>query len=79
MGLYRLQLTGVNLVRQDPPTMMVAGQGRTPGRVLAREREGVTLAPPIVVRDELESGVLVERCQIPQLTESFSAIIQNRR
>ena len=25
-------------------------------RLLAREREGVTLVPPIVVRDELEAG-----------------------
>jgi LysR family transcriptional activator of nhaA len=48
-------------------------------RLLAREREGVTLVPPIVVRDELESGVLVEHCKIPQLTESFYAIIQNRQ
>lgn len=48
-------------------------------RLLAREREGVTLVPPIVVRDELEAGVLVEHCRIPQLTESFYAIIQNRR
>ena len=48
-------------------------------RLLAREREGVTLVPPIVVRDELGSGVLVKRCRIPRLTESFYAIIQNRR
>jgi LysR family transcriptional activator of nhaA len=48
-------------------------------RLLAREREGVTLVPPIVVRDELESGVLVEHCRIPQLTESFYAITQARR
>ncbi len=48
-------------------------------RLLAREREGVTLVPPIVVRDELASGALVEYCRIPQLTESFYAIIQNRR
>lgn len=48
-------------------------------RLLAREREGVTLVPPIVVRDELESGVLIEHCQIPQITESFYAIILNRR
>jgi LysR family transcriptional activator of nhaA len=48
-------------------------------RLLAREREGVTLVPPIVVRDELDSGVLVEHCRIPQLTESFYAIIQTRR
>ena len=48
-------------------------------RLLAREREGVTLVPPIVVRDELESGILVEHCRIPQLTESFYAITQKRR
>ena len=48
-------------------------------RLLAREREGVTLVPPIVVRDELASEVLIEHCRIPQLTESFYAIIQKRR
>jgi DNA-binding transcriptional LysR family regulator len=36
-------------------------------RLLARESEGVTLVPPIVVRDELDSGVLIEHCRIPQL------------
>lgn len=48
-------------------------------RLLAREREGLTLLPPIVVRDELQSGVLVEHCCIPQITESFYAISQTRR
>ena len=48
-------------------------------RLLARERGGVSLVPPIVVRDELEAGVLVEHCRIPQLTECFYAIVQNRR
>jgi LysR family transcriptional activator of nhaA len=48
-------------------------------RLLAREREGVTLVPPIVVRDELETGVLVEHCRIPEVIESFYAIVQKRR
>ena len=48
-------------------------------RLLAREREGVTLVPPIVVRDELDAGVLVEHCRIPGVTENFYAIIQKRR
>ncbi len=48
-------------------------------RLLAREREGVTLVPPIVVRDELDTGVLVEHCRIPEVTESFYAIVQQRR
>lgn len=48
-------------------------------RLLAREREGVTLVPPIVVRDELRAGVLVEYCRIQEVTETFYAIVQNRR
>ncbi|MBW4093219.1 MAG: LysR family transcriptional regulator [Proteobacteria bacterium] len=48
-------------------------------RLLAREREGVTLVPPIVVRDELDAGVLIEHCRIPEVTETFYAIVQKRR
>lgn len=48
-------------------------------RLLAREREGVTLVPPIVVNDEIASGELVEHCQIPQLTETFYAITLTRK
>jgi LysR family transcriptional activator of nhaA len=48
-------------------------------RLMARESSGVTLVPPVVVRDELLTGTLVERCKIPELTESFYAISQNRR
>ena len=48
-------------------------------RLLAREREGVTLVPPIVVRDELDAGVLVEHCRIAEVTEDFYAIVQKRR
>jgi len=48
-------------------------------RLLARERDALTLVPPIVVRDELQSGALVEHCRIPDLTESFYAIVQKRR
>lgn len=48
-------------------------------RLLAREREGVALVPAIVVRDELETGALVEHCRIPEVTETFYAIVQKRR
>lgn len=48
-------------------------------RLLARERDAMALVPPIVVRDELESGILVEHCRIPEVTESFYAIVQRRR
>lgn len=48
-------------------------------RLLARERDGVTLVPPIVVRDELKTGILIEHCRIPEVTEKFYAIVQKRR
>ena len=48
-------------------------------RLLARERDGVTLVPPIVVRDELKTGILIEHCRIPEVTEKFYAIAQKRR
>ena len=48
-------------------------------RLLARESGGVALVPPIVVRDELEAGGLVELVRIPELVENFYAIVQKRR
>ncbi len=48
-------------------------------RLLARETSGVTLVPTVVVRDELESGDLVERHRISEIHESFYAITPSRR
>ena len=48
-------------------------------RLLAREGEGLALVPPVVVRDEIESGVLVETHRIPQIRETFYAITPSRR
>lgn len=48
-------------------------------RLIAREAPGVTLVPPVVVQDELKERVLVERCKIPDIRESFYAISPSRR
>ena len=48
-------------------------------RLLARETGALALVPPVVVSDELRSGLLVERCSIPQLQERFYAITMRRR
>ena len=48
-------------------------------RLLAREHQALALVPPIVVRDELKSKILVECCKIPDVTETFYAIVQKRR
>jgi LysR family transcriptional activator of nhaA len=68
-----LELAGIR------PTILAEVDDMAMLRLLAREREGVTLVPPIVVRDELETGILVEHCRIPEVTERFYAIIQKRR
>lgn len=61
------------------PTILAEVDDMAMLRLLAREREGVALVPPIVVRDELDSGILVEQCRIPEVTETFYAIVQKRR
>jgi LysR family transcriptional activator of nhaA len=48
-------------------------------RLLARESPGVALVPPVVVVDELERGILVEYCSLPQIRERFYAITRTRR
>lgn len=48
-------------------------------RLLARSGDGVTLVPPIVVRDELAAGILLEYCPVPAVEERFYAIMQRRR
>ena len=48
-------------------------------RLLAREGGALALVPPVVVRDEIEAGILVETHRIPQIRETFYAITPHRR
>lgn len=48
-------------------------------RLLARADAGLAIIPPIVVRDELSSGVLVEAARLDGITETFFAVTQTRR
>ena len=48
-------------------------------RLLAREGIGLAVLPPIVVRDELVSGALIETAQLPNLTEAFFGVTVERR
>lgn len=48
-------------------------------RLVARNHNGLAVVPPIVVKDELDQGVLVEVAKLPALEESFYAITSTRR
>ncbi len=48
-------------------------------RLFAREEDALALVPPVVVKDELENGELIETHRIPQLKETFYAITPSRR
>lgn len=48
-------------------------------RLLAREGIGLAVLAPIVVRDELASGALVESANLPNLTEAFYGVTVERR
>lgn len=48
-------------------------------RLLARQDVGLAVLPPIVVKDELDSGVLVEADRLPGITETFYAVTMGRK
>lgn len=48
-------------------------------RLLARADAGLAIIPPIVVRDELDSGLLVEAAALEGISESFVAVTLARR
>jgi LysR family transcriptional regulator, transcriptional activator of nhaA len=61
------------------PTFVVEADDMAVLRLIARERTGLAILPPIVVRDELSSGVLSEITRLPDLVETFHAITLRRR
>lgn len=48
-------------------------------RLVAREHQGLAVVPPIVIKDELDSGEMVEVANLPGLEETFFAITLARR
>jgi LysR family transcriptional activator of nhaA len=48
-------------------------------RLLAREGAGLAVLPPIVVKDELAAGSLVEADRLPDIAETFYAVTLERR
>lgn len=48
-------------------------------RLLAREDIGLAVLPPIVVKDEIAGGVLIEGDQLPGIMETFHAVTMTRR
>jgi LysR family transcriptional activator of nhaA len=48
-------------------------------RLLAREDIGLAVLPPIVVKDEIAAGVLVEGDPLPGIVETFHAVTMSRR
>ena len=68
-----MELAGVR------PTILAEVDDMAMLRLFARDSNCLALVPPVVVRDELDNGSLVERCKIPEIRESFYAITQSRR
>lgn len=66
----RLGVTPILAAEVDDMAMM---------RLLARQDIGLALLPPIVVKDELQSGMLKEADHIAGLTESFYAVTVKRK
>ena len=48
-------------------------------RLVTRANIGIAVIPPVVVKDELEAGSLVELLRLDDLTEIFWAVTMQRR
>ncbi|MCR9257735.1 MAG: LysR family transcriptional regulator [Alphaproteobacteria bacterium] len=48
-------------------------------RLMAREDVGLAIVPPIVVKDELAAGTLIEAEHLPGISETFFAVTLERR
>jgi LysR family transcriptional activator of nhaA len=64
---------------QIEPNIVAEADDMSMLRLLAGSRPALTLVPPVVVRHELDTGALVERCRIPEIQERFYAITRERR
>jgi LysR family transcriptional activator of nhaA len=47
-------------------------------RLLARDTDALAIMPPVVVRDEIAAGQLVEHAKLPDVFENFYAITIRR-
>lgn len=47
-------------------------------RLLARDSDAISIMPPVVVRDEIADGTLVEHARLPNVHENFYAISVKR-
>ena len=61
------------------PTIIAEVDDMAMLRLVAREHQGLAVVPPIVVKDELDSGVLVEIATLPGLMETFYALTMPRQ
>lgn len=61
------------------PQIVAEVQDMAMMRLLARQDIGLAVLPPIVVKDELDSGILVEANRLPGITETFYAVTMGRK
>ena len=66
----RLRIKPVIAAEVDDMAMM---------RLLTREGLGLAVIPPIVVKDELDNGMLAEFVSLPRIVESFYAVVAERK
>lgn len=66
----RLQVTPIFAAEVDDMAMI---------RLLVRADAGLAIIPPIVVRDELQAGTLVEASRMDGIGETFFAVTRERR
>ncbi|MBN8247320.1 MAG: LysR family transcriptional regulator [Verrucomicrobia bacterium] len=75
----RVEFDGLMAAAGVRPRVVAEADDMAMIRLLAREGGALALVPPVVVRNEIEAGILVETHRIPQIRETFYAITPSRR
>jgi LysR family transcriptional activator of nhaA len=68
--VYQLDIRPRVIAEADDMAMM---------RLFAREDIGIAVLPPIVVKDEIAAGTLVEGAALPGIVQTFYAVMMERR
>ncbi len=78
-GSIRIGFDGLTQQYGIEPDIVAEADDMAMLRLLAREDVGVAVLPPVVVRDELQSGHLVEAHVLEEVVETFYAVTVKRQ
>lgn len=77
--LQGLETVSLDVALTKNPILTAEAEDMAMMRLLAREDIGLAVLPPVVVKNELQTGMLVEADAMQDLVEGFYAVTVDRK